>query len=343
MTADEEDVMAAIKAGGDPTGKLKELLVRRSAESIRSRVPFGGALGSGPKVTYGKTRAMGPTEDGVRHRFKPVKRFPIWVSLGEYDSADGYSAYSPQVNPVIGPSILDGDGNPSTTPSYTTKVVPSKGEFSLAAMVVSPDSYATSGYYTPMETFNSSYSYTDVQASMLVAFVLPEDIVRDFTSVVAEITVTANNVAPIGATGRNPGGLAAAVDGYLGVAIWPGFSGPAAAWRTQQSFFSISDDFLSNDVSLPVSLSVQMPYDGKTVLFAVEASIEVVCSVQADGIGEIALCDFRLPEPELEIVTDTPLVLGDSPDGRKIIGPLTCPFRVSNISLSGVRDIGPRK
>jgi hypothetical protein len=329
MPTKQDEIVAALKAGGEPTGKLREWLLKQS-ESVR--VPRPSMRSRSPLIA--RTRIPDPPG--------------IWEFIDEHTSALGYkNAYSPEATATIPKGVIVGDpaDNKTGSPPYTILVVPATGEFSMAALVVSPDLYPGWGWYAPETPFpDASVGYTDISAKMFVSFYEPGLPSMGYTELRTTITLGADHVAPVFAHTLSEGVSNTAVYGFLDIALSSGFNEPSAGAQNSEEFMYVGatrGGWGPNppDVALPFTLSVQMPYDGKSELFAVGAVITVLCFVQEPGNSEVSFCDFRIADQARLAVTTADTPRFQLPDGS--FGPTPCPLQITNIAMYGRRPVQP--
>lgn len=335
-----------IQANAKPNVELKNALAQLSSNGKPS-----------PLFEENRALLLDRMLQSPRKRPQPHKRNPlppppqieVWRLIGARQ-AGGYSGFSPQEAPVYGQ--LNTASGPWRVSSV--QVRPDAGDFSMAVACGLGDKTVFQDYL-PLENIPpiNPWVGTGISASMVQAFVIPPG--ENFNFIEARATLIAPHIAEAVGTlsqtvkagskdnkGREKvsGG---AIIGGMTVNTWLGVSTPPVATASRYSLFldktsqdgaqSVNYSPLENNGAITVSAT--LPFDGSTLLFAVEVVLDIEALIMGDFPGvsadnEAAFCDLRFPDDDL-IVWD---------DGIYNVPPseyanYSCPLTVTSIEVWG--------
>jgi hypothetical protein len=270
---------------------------------------------------------------------------------------NGYT-YSPESQPQFGNPV----GSPTTLQNgveiqyhtHSSLVRPVPGEFSLCAAVTNNAfdenvGGAPYGLYPAEINFGAAQA-TEARGSIIQLFVIPEIANRRPNFVTATAVLSADHVLTSVNAFSNGESTFAGVYGQSNITLYQGlslFGIPSASASNSIDFlveenstgYSSPSNFSDLDQG-PISMSVRLPWDGKTDVFFVEVSIVITCLIYAQekkniSAAEAARADLRLVED------NRTMIYWDLPGtgflkGQELNDPsMSCPIVLDMISLCG--------
>jgi hypothetical protein len=327
------------RPGIRPSGDVKAAL-DRSAKDAAKFTPWRYSLASRLVSADGKPGSNFRLPHPAR-RFPPFRR-EYW-ELIQSQVPGTYNGSSPQETAVLGAAV-------SNSPFHVSSAMvrPASGEFSLAAVVSSGDLGDPLAGYDPTTTFGLFLQANYAAASLTVSFYHPELLSSSCDELMASITLTADHIqGTLGTYSQDESDdfSGSAIYGNIAVTLRTGLYEPPASASQSSEFIRIENVqgvLDTNYVALqaadgtinPVTLWVTLPYDKKSTLFFVTASIEIDCCMIAEGKKQYAICDLRFGDDDNLKVIEDGVSAADNP--------VSCPLQISNFSLYG-RFLTPRE